>query len=118
MNTYSLMPNVQGLECENAFDNDPNTHWYPASSWQMESSSWNQEGKLPYADHETGEFKRGEQPVYTMVFDQYIGLNQVILQQFNFGHGFASKVRYRHIITFSCTYPFIIMLKKICAVLV
>ena len=50
-------------------------------------------GKITYADHETGQYKRGEQPVLTLLLDQYIGLKQIILHQFNFGHGFASKVR-------------------------
>ena len=83
---------MNGLECENAFDNDPNTHWVPASSWQQQDFDNN--GKITYADHETGQYKRGgEQPVLTLLLDQYIGLKQITLQQFNFGHGFASKVR-------------------------
>ena len=83
---------MNGLECENAFDNDPNTHWVPASSWQQQD--YDNTGKITYADHETGQYKRGgEQPVLTLLLDQYIGLKQIILHQFNFGHGFASKVR-------------------------
>ena len=84
-------PGVNGLECENAFDNDPNTHWVPASSWQQQD--YDNTGKITYADHETGQYKRGEQPVLTLLLDQYIDLKQIILHQFNFGHGFASKVR-------------------------
>ena len=88
---------MSGLECENAFDNDPNTHWVPASSWQQalysSSKQYDSNGKITYADHETGQYKRGEQPVLTLLLDQYIGLKQIILHQFNFGHGFASKVR-------------------------
>ena len=83
---------MNGLECENAFDNDLNTHWVPASSWQQQD--YDNTGKITYADHETGQYKRGgEQPVLTLLLDQHIGLKQIILHQFNFGHGFASKVR-------------------------
>ena len=63
---------MNGLECENAFDNDPNTHWVPASSWQQQD--YDNNGKISYADHETGQYKRGEQPVLTLLLDQYIGL--------------------------------------------
>ena len=84
-------PNVYGLECENAIDNDTTTHWYPASSWQQQD--FDNDGKLSYADHATDQYKRGQQPVYTLLLGKYIGLKQIILRQFNFAHGFASKVR-------------------------
>lgn len=82
---------MYGLECQNAFDNDPTTHWIPASSWQQHEI--NKDGKLSYSDHETEEMKRGEEIQYTLLLDQSIGLKHIILQQFNIGHGFTNKIR-------------------------
>ena len=90
ISSISLGPNVGGLECENAFDDDLNTHWFPASSWQ--AKDYDEKGKLTYADHDTAQFKK-EQPTYTMIFGQYIGLKQLVLRQFDIGMGFTSKIR-------------------------
>ena len=90
---------MKGFECGKALDNDINTFWHPTSMWHPASVD-PADGKISYTDHWANEVKCQDdgggcekEIYYSLTLAENIGIDALILHQFNMGHGVANKIR-------------------------